>query len=526
MPRLILITLTVALLAPVFALAQPRPVTPRDDTPDTNSKYSLTVYSTADPATFDPQVIAQERQANPHYKIPGYGVVRETRRIPLVAGQNQVKFTNVAAGIDPTTVSFKSLTAPDSTSVVEQNFEYDIVSPDKLLEKYLGKSIIINRKQEARPGERTLPETIEARLLSFTPDQLVLETNNKQLPVEIIPRDHDITEIKLFELKTGLITRPTLVWKLNTDRAGDQDVQVSYQTDNITWRADYTLVVDKNHTAADLSSWVTLMNESGAAYTDARLKLVAGDVRRLRPDVPRDVYFENQGGIGGGAGGFKEKPLFEYHLYTLGHPTSIANNSTKQIELFPAKSNLPCSKMYVYDGFLPQYFPANMDTNRDIRGRMNTKVDVYVQLKNSEKNGLGIPLPAGRIRVYTRDDADQDDNGALEFVGEDKIDHTPKDETVLIRVGSSFDITGERRRTNFTTPDDHTLTESFEIKLRNHKKEPVRVIVKENLSRGAGWDITASSDKFEKHDAQTIHIPVDVKPDEEKTVTYTVKYTW
>ena len=525
MPRLILLASSVTLLAPVLTLAQPRPVTPKDDTPDTNSKFSLTVYSTADPATFDPQVIAQERQGNPQYKVPGYGVVRETRRIPLVAGQNQVKFTNVAAGIDPTTVSFKSLTAPDSTSVLEQNFEYDIVSPDKLLEKYLGKSVIINRKQDARPGERTLPETIEARLLSFTPGQLVLETNNKQLPVEIIPRDHDITEIKLFELKTGLITKPTLIWQLNTNRAGDHDVQVSYQTDNITWRADYTLVVNKNESAADLSSWVTLVNESGAAYPDAKLKLVAGDVRRLRRNQPRPENFYARGAVA--AGGFGEKPLFEYHLYTLARPTSIGNNSTKQIELFPARTNIPCSKMYVYDGFEPQFFPASIDTNRDVRGRMNTKVDVYVQLQNTEKNGLGIPLPAGRIRVYTRDDADQDQaGGALEFVGEDKIDHTPRDESVLIRVGSAFDITGERRRTNFATPDNHTLTESFEIKLRNHKSEPVRVVVKEKLSRGAGWEITASSDKFEKQDAATVHIPVDIKPNEEKTVTYTVKYTW
>jgi hypothetical protein len=169
-----------------------------------------------------------------------------------------------------------------------------------------------------------------------------------------------------------------------------------------------------------------------------------------------------------------------------------------------------------------------MDTNRDLRGRFNKKVDVYVQLTNSQKNGMGIPLPAGRIRVYKRDDADpgqEDTDGALEFVGEDKIDHTPKDETLLVRVGSSFDITGAYRQTNFTQ-DDHTLTESFEIKLRNHKKEPVQVIVKENLHRWNQWEITASSDKFEKHDSRTIHIPVQVKPDEEKTVTYTVKYTW
>jgi len=525
MPRLILLASSVTLLAPILTLAQPRPVTPKDDTPDTNSKFSLTVYSTADPATFDPQVIAQERQGNPQYKVPGYGVVRETRRIPLVAGQNQVKFTNVAAGIDPTTVSFKSLTAPDSTSVLEQNFEYDIVSPDKLLEKYLGKSVIINRKQDARPGERTLPETIEARLLSFTPGQLVLETNNKQLPVEIIPRDHDITEIKLFELKTGLITKPTLIWQLNTNRAGDHDVQVSYQTDNITWRADYTLVVNKNDTAADLSSWVTLVNESGASYPNARLKLVAGDVRRMRRERPPEQGYMDFAGAA--RTGFQEKGLFEYHLYTLDRPTSIANNSTKQIELFPRKSELPCAKLYVFEGAPSDVVPMQPNSNRDLRERSNTKVDVYLQFKNSEKSGLGIPLPAGRIRVYKRDDAaDQDDTGdALEFIGEDKIDHTPKDETLLVRVGSVFDVTGQWKETNFTRAE-RTATDSVEVKLRNHKAQPVHVILKENLLRGGEWEITASSEKFEKHDARTIHIPVDVPANGEKTVTYTVKYTW
>jgi hypothetical protein len=529
MLRFILLSTSFCLL-PIFAVAQLRPAAPKDDAPPADSKFSLTIYSTADPATFDPQQTAEERQSDPTYKIPGYGVIREIRKITLNAGENLVKFTNVAAGIDPTTVAFKSLTAPDSTSVLEQNFEYDIVSPDKLLEKYLGKSVIINRKQEVRPGERMLPETIEAKLLAFTPEQLVLETNNKQLPVQMIPRTHDITEIKLFELKTGLITKPTLVWKLSTDRAGNHDVMVSYQTDNITWRADYTLVINKNDAAADLSSWVTLVNESGAAYPNARLKLIAGDVRRLKPErEPPRGAFGGGGGFAGADTGFKEKSFFEYHLYTLGRPTSVANNSTKQIELFPAKANLPVSKVYVYAGLEHDYgYVAQADTNRDVRGRYNKKVDVYLELKNSEKNNLGIPLPAGRIRVYKHDEADaqaDDAGGTLEFIGEDKIDHTPKDETLLVRMGSAFDITGERRQTDFTE-EGRTVTESVEVKLRNHKKEPVHVIVKETLYRWSQWEITAASDKFEKRDSRTIHVPVDLKPDEEKTVTYTVKYTW
>jgi len=522
MPRFILLPSSLALVLPILALAQARPLAaPKEDAAPTDSKFSLTIYSTADPATFDPRQTAQERQTDPAYKIPGYGVVRETRKIALVAGDNQVKFTNVAAGIDPTTVSFKSLTAPDSTAVLEQNFEYDIVSPDKLLEKYLGKSVIINRKQESRPGERTLPETIEAKLLSFTPDQLVLETNNRQLPVQMIPRNHDITEIKLFELKTGLITKPTLVWRLNTDRAGDHDVLVSYQTDNITWRADYTLTLNANQTAADLSCWATIVNHSGLSYPDANIKLVAGDVQRLRSPagVMQRAYVAD----------LKEKSFFEYHLYSLGRRTSLTNNATKQIEFFARKPNLPITRTYTYTAVEG---PASSDkpiTDRDAHRDPNQKVDVFLNLVNSEKSGLGIPLPAGRVRVYARDKSgapdEADPASALEFIGEDAIDHTPKDETVSMRVGSAFDIVATHKQVDFKL-DGHALTESFEIKLRNHKKEPVNVLVKENLYRWSQWEITASSDKFDKHDSRTIHIPVQVKPDEEKTVTYTVKYTW
>jgi hypothetical protein len=500
--------------------------------PENDSKFSLTIYSTADPATFDPQSLARERQIDPNYKIPGFGVVREVRRLPLEQGQNTVKFSDVAAGIDPTTVSFKSLTAPDTTSVLEQNFEYDVVSPDKLLEKYLGRNVIINRKQTPIAGDRTrMPETIEARLLAFTHDQLVLQTNNKQLPVQIIPRNEDLSEIKLFDLQTGLITRPTLVWKLSAQQAGDHDVLVSYQTDNVTWRADYGVVVNKDDTKADVSAWVTVVNESGASYPNARLKLVAGDVQRLRPE---------QRHLRGQFGGnffdpaeqvFQEKAFFEYHLYTLGRATSIANNSTKQIELFPLRGGLAVGKSYVYYG-MGQGFRGVLQTpliDRELRAPMNKKVDVYLRLANTEKNGLGIPLPAGRVRVYKRDEADATEGsaGSLEFVGEDKIDHTAKNEEVLVRLGNAFDVVGERQQTHFTVDEgQRVMTESFEVKLRNQKNQPVKVVVKETLFRWFNWEITKASDKHEKQDARTIHIPVEVPAGGEKIVTYTVRYTW
>jgi hypothetical protein len=492
------------------------PITAQEPKPETDSKFSLTLYSTADPANFDP------RQRDPNTKLPGYAIVRETRRLTLDQGNNTVKFQNVPAQIDPTTVSFKSLTAPDSTSVLEQSFEYDLATPDKLLEKYLGKSIIINRKQEPLPSDRTrMPETIEARLLAFTPDHFVLQTNNKQLPLQIIPRNPDLSEIKLFELQPALTTRPTLVWNLNTEKPGEHDVLVSYQTDNLTWRADYSVTVNNDDTRADLSAWVTLVNESGATYPNAKLKLIAGDVQRLQGPEPHLRAAQTRTAPADAA--FAEKSFAEYHLYTLARPTSLPNNSVKQIEFISARPNLAVTKTYVYYGLgadVSLMFP-DPATDRDIRFPSSKKVDAYLQLANTEKNNLGIPLPAGRVRVYKRDE------DSLEFIGEDKIDHSPKNEQVLIRLGQAFDLTGQRKQTSFNVDESKkTMTESFELKLKSQKQNPVKVIVKEPLFRWSNWEITKSSDKYEKYDARTIHIPVEVPPNSEKTVTYTVRYSW
>jgi hypothetical protein len=225
-------------------------------------------------------------------------------------------------------------------------------------------------------------------------------------------------------------------------------------------------------------------------------------------------------------GGFEEKPFFEYHLYTLGRETSLSNNSTKQIELFDARSNVPVTKTYVYYG-LPEnmryWVTPEPNQDRNLGNQSNKKVDIYLQIKNTQKNGMGIPLPAGRMRVYKRDEADKTN----EFIGEDVIQHTPKDEEVLVKLGTAFDIVGERKQTDFHADyGGHVITESFEIKLRNHKDQPVHVLVRETLFRWTNWEITKSSDKWEKVDARTIHFPVDVPANGDKTVTYSVKYTW
>ena len=488
-------------------------------------KFTLTVYSSADPASFNPQDYAEAAEQGARPMLPGYAVVREIRKIDLAAGDNVVKFSDVAAGIDPTTVSFKSLTAPDSTAVLEQNFEFDLVSPDKLLQKYLDKDVIINRRVGAQDKGASAVETTEGTLLSYDGQQFVLQTDNRQLPVQIIPRD-SVSEVKLFDLQTGLITKPTLVWKIAAEKAGAHDAQVTYQTSRITWRADYNITVNKDDTAADIGAWVTLMNQTGASYPEAKLKLVAGDVQRIQPPQPMAYGGIRMAMTRPRGATFEEKPLFEYHMYTLDRLTSLSNNSTKQLELFPTKSGVPVTKSFVYYG-LPgdqrySVFP-NPNTDRALGQQSNKSVDTYLILQNDQKSGMGIPLPAGRVRAYKNDEAD----GLAEFIGEDIIQHTPKDEQIMIRLGSAFDIVGERKQTDFTSHDEERwMTESFEIKLRNHRKDAAHILIKENLLRWFNWQIIKSSDKFDKVDYRTIQFPVDVPADGEKTVTYTVKYSW
>ncbi len=483
--------------------------------------FSLTVYSTADPAQFDPRGHAGGRMGYVQ-PLPGYGVVRETRRVDLTPGRNTIRLTGVASGIDPTTVSFKSLTAPEQTSVVEQSYEYDLLGTDKLLEKFIDRPISVVRRDET--GRTVFTGT----LLSFDGATLILRTEDPQTPVAVITRGPEIESIQLASSGSGLITRPTLVWDVATNRRGPQDIQISYQTDGMTWRADYNLIVNTDDTRADVGAWVTLVNRSGASYPQATLKLVAGDVQRVQATQGASGMMRQRAmadAMLSEPAGFSEKSFFEYHLYTLGRPTSVPDNSTKQIELFPQKTGVPVEKVMVYYGN-PEtlwYAPSGGYADRDLGTASNNKVDVYLRLANTQANGMGVPLPAGRVRVLKRDDAD----GSLEFVGEDVIQHTPREEKILIKLGSAFDVVGERKQTDFQIDNSRRQArESFEIKIRNRKREPVKVIVKETMFRWAQWTIDRSTTPPEKQDARTVHFPLDIAPDEEKTLTYTVEYSW
>ncbi len=441
------------------------------------------------------------------------GIVKEIRSLNIAEGLSDIRITDVPSRIDATSVKFRSLKDP-KTTVVEQNYVFDLASEAKLLERFLDKTIDIITEDGA---------VYQGKLITG-PQQGNLTLVNEQGGVVIVQRDK-IRDIKLPELPEGLLTRPTLDWKIFSNKPGQHDCQIMYMTGGMNWNADYTLVIpEKDSKVIDLNGWVTINNTSGKTYPEAKIKLIAGDVHRAETRG-RAVLGRAMGGAyakSEAAPQVTERELFEYHLYELGHRTSLLDNQTKQVEFITA-NDVPAEKFFVYDGVGPgiPWYTGNRDA-QDYGIPTNKKVQVYVEFMNKEANNLGKPLPAGKIRLFQKDEG-QD----FEFIGEDMIDHTPKDERVRLRVGNAFDIVGERRQTEFKKPSICVAEEAFEIKVRNHKKEPVEVRVVEHLYRWSEWKILESSEKYEKLDAKTIEFRVTVPPGEEGiTITYRVRYNW
>jgi hypothetical protein len=480
---------------------------------------ALTVYSSAQPGGipaewYRPLPGMGTPQAS---ALPGFALVRVDRDLELARGRSTLKFTDVAALIDPTTVQFRSLTDPAGTKVLEQNFQFDLVSTEKLLSRY------VDRKVSAESQQGDGVKVVEGTLLSAN-DGLVLRGDDGQIHAL-----RNWSNIRFGELPGGLITRPTLEWDILAAKGGSHRARVSYQTGGITWWADYNLIftegADANSGFVDVGAWVSLLNQSGTSYQDAKLKLIAGDVNRVQPEQKafRNRVYEMAAVADAAPPGFEEKAFFEYHLYTLGRPATIPNNSTKQIELFDAATRVPANRQLVYYGAEGYGFYGSLNLDREYGPTSNTKVDVWLTLKNDKASGLGMPLPAGRIRVSQQDKAD----GSMEFIGEDKIDHTPRDEDVRVKLGTAFDVVGERRQTDFAlNSKGRVMEEAFEIKVRNHKDQAVNVVVRENLYRWSKWTLIQQSTPSEKKDARTIEFPVRIAADGEAVVTYRVRYTW
>lgn len=444
----------------------------------------------------------QSDQANVEVTVynNNLGLVKDTRGVTLPSGEGELRFMDVASGIMPVTVHAKSLNAPDKFQVLEQNYEYDLMDYNKLMDKFVDKKVKLvdwNQYQDRK-------ETVEGTLISNNNGNPVFKINDE------IYLGHPGYKV-LPEVPENLIAKPTLMWRYANNASDAHQLEVSYLTNNIGWKADYVFVLNKDDTGGDLSGWVTVDNKSGATYKDAKLKLVAGEVQRAQA-MPASAYQRMDLAMEGMAlagSQFAEQAFFEYHIYDLQRRTTIKDKQTKQISLLEAAGIKAEKELLVYgiQSYYTQYYqPQNP----------KQKVSVYVKFKNSKENQLGMPLPAGILRLYK-----QDSKGSLQFVGEDNIEHTPKDEEVKVKVGEAFDVVAERRQTDFKQLTTRMYETAWEVTLRNHKEEPVRVGVVEPLY--GNWQIVEQSHPSKKLDAFTLRFDIDVPKDGEVKVTYRVR---
>jgi hypothetical protein len=442
-----------------------------------------------------------------------FGLVRDVREVDLKEGHNRLQFEDVAARIDPTTVSFTSVTAPNAVTVREQNYQYDLINPETILSKSIGKTVKFRRTTSSGQLEEVTGILLNAPRVSISDTSgnvnvqsqgLVLKTANGVL---LNPRG----EVELQELPAGLVSKPSLLWKLDVSKAGKHKTEIAYQTGGLDWHCDYVAISNTDDTQADLTSWVTLNNKSGATYKNASLKLMAGDVHKVQP-IPHQRFMMAAGAaMAEAAPPFTEKAFAEYHLYTLQGKTDVNDNESKQMTLFAA-DGVPTKKLYIYEPEASNFTYGDwVPPARDPQ-----KVNVKLEIENKQANHLGIPMPKGKVRVYKRDE-----DGSLQFVGEDLIGHTPRDEKVRIYVGDAFDLVGERTQTSVQRISDRVQRMTYEISLRNHKDSDVTITAVEHC--WGSWKILDASQQYIKKDSKTFEFPVKVPANGETKITYNIE---
>jgi hypothetical protein len=473
-----------------------------------------------------------------------FAVVRDTVSLDLKPGVNDARYAGATAHVEPDSVILRDPSGEFPLQILEQNYRNDPVSQELLLSLFEGKTIDFETADSVNglPREKIVQGKIirsgyvphysamnrygyeyQQAQMNYASEagQPIIEVDGKMrfgLPGQPLFPD----------LGDDTILKPTLNWLIQSEKSGKLDAEISYVTGGFTWEADYNLVSPEKGDDVDLIGWVTMDNQSGKTFENAKIKLMAGDVNKIQPPQGM-IYAMDSASISGEAGvpPVSEKSFDEYHLYTLERPTTLRDREMKQVE-FVRAGGIKSKTIYVYDGAeidrnrYNGWGYENIRQDRDYGTQSNQKVWVMREFVNSEANHLGMALPKGKLRFYRRD-AD----GQLEFVGEDTIDHTPRDETIRVNTGNAFDLVGERKQTNYNFDSSRrTLDESFEIKLRNHKKEAAEIRVVEHLYRWPTWEIADHSDAFVKTDANTIEFRVQLQPDEEKTLAYAVHYSW
>jgi hypothetical protein len=465
-----------------------------------------------------------------------FAVVRQEIPLDLKSGVNQVNESEITMHAEPDSVILRDPTGKHGLQVLEQNYRADPISEGMLLNLYEGRTIEFETSEHQIVKGKVIRSgytphnyfAINRYGQNYYQSQMVQASGQPVIEVNGQLR-FSLPGIPVFpSLTDDSILKPRLEWLLSTDKPGRFPAELSYVTGGMSWQADYNIVAPEKGDVVDIVGWVTIDNQTGRSFENARIKLMAGDVSKIQQNESRAYAMKAaMAADAAGAPAVSEKAFDEYHLYTLERATTLRDRETKQVEFIHA-ADVTAKQIYVYEG-------ARIDPNRyggwnweNIRNdhsygtESNPKIWVMREFVNSEANHLGMPLPKGRVRFYRHND-----DGQVEFTGENMIDHTPKDETLRIYTGNAFDITGERRRTNYTVENAKTnATETFEIRVRNHKKEAVEVRVVEHLYRGKNWEISAKSDNYKKKDSQTIEFPVTVAPDGEKVITYTAHYTW
>lgn len=468
---------------PARSVAGANPPAPGQDmatTLDDQSELSITVYNS------------------------DIALVRDVRDLTLARGTGTLRFMDIAATVNPATVHFRSLTEPSRVNVLEQNYEYDLLDPDKLLRKYVGREVTLVRTTQE--GGSSREEKVKAQLLSYN-SAPVWKIGDEI--VTGIGADH----IRFPELPGSLYSRPTLIWTVENGGASRHRVETSYLAGKLTWNADYVLTVGRNDSSADVNGWVTVTNGSGTAYRNATLQLVAGELNRVRQQFDRMTKAGRLESAVAAPSAMTQEAFSDYHLYTLGRKTTINNNQTKQVSMLEG-AGVPVQKRYVVDG--EAYYYRNFQRPG---APIKDAVQVYYQFKNEARGGLGIPMPAGVVRVYQ-----EDSKGGVQFVGEDRITHTPKDETLSVKIGNAFDVVCERTQVDFQKISDNVYEFEYQIAVRNHKSTPISVEVNEPI--GGTWRMVRSSYKWTKTSAWAAQFDVPVAADGAATLNYRVRVTY
>jgi hypothetical protein len=430
-------------------------------------------------------------------------LVRDVRNLALPRGTFNLRFMDIAATVNPATVHFRSISEPPRVSVLEQNYEYDLLEPEKLLRKYVGREVTLVRNREENGSTRQ--QVVKAKLLSYNSGPIW------QIGNEIVTglsADH----ISFPELPDNLYTRPTLIWTLQNDGATRHRVEASYLAQKLSWNADYVLTVGRDDKAADLDGWVTVTNGSGTSFRNAKLQFVAGDLNRVRQEL-QDRVMNMARESAAAAPRMAQEAFSDYHLYTLDRKTTINNSQTKQVSMLNG-TGVPIQKRYVVEGQAAYYH-----NGRHPGAPLKDVVQVYYQFKNEARAGLGMPMPSGVVRVYQ-----SDSKGGMQFVGEDRIDHTPKDETLRLKIGNAFDVICERNQIDFEKIAASTYEVEYEITLRNHKAVPITVEVNEPI--GGTWRMLRSSHESTKSAAWASQFNVPVAAEGTAVLKYRVRVTY